>query len=186
MTISREDVAKLSKSHPAVAGAAVQEIQADDEKALQNRIKRHPRVQKALTEFQKDVEASRNIRQALLDARHDASGEKTGNEPEICQSNEKDHYRKVSSAEPQCPVRDDSLEPTARKEENAGIVSVRLVSFRRRLIDPDNLCAKYFIDACRYLGFLHGDAAKDIEFSIRQEKVETDQEERTEIEIEYP
>lgn len=72
------------------------------------------------------------------------------------------------------------------KEKNAGRVLVRVISYRRRLIDRDNLFAKYFIDACRYSGVIREDSAKEVEMDIDQEQVQTQEEERTEITIEYP
>jgi hypothetical protein len=92
----------------------------------------------------------------------------------------------ASSPEPQQAVRDEPLAADARKESHPGRVSVRVVSYRRRLIDPDNLCPKFHIDACRYAGFIKDDSAKEIEYSIRQEQVPTKDLERTEITIETP
>jgi hypothetical protein len=60
---------------------------------------------------------------------------------------------------------------------------VRIVSLRRRLLDPDNLCPKYFIDGLRYSGLIPGDRPQDIILEVRQEKVSSKENERTEIEI---
>lgn len=73
--------------------------------------------------------------------------------------------------------------PDAGKEKNPGRCAVRIISCRRRLIDPDNLCPKFFIDALRYEGVIAGDSAKHIVYSIEQRKVKSQKEERTIIEI---
>jgi hypothetical protein len=61
---------------------------------------------------------------------------------------------------------------------------VRVTSFRRRLLDEDNLCEKYVVDCCRYAGFLPGDAPSTTHIETRQEKVRSKAEERTEVLIE--
>lgn len=63
-------------------------------------------------------------------------------------------------------------------------VRVRVTSFRVRLLDPDNLCPKYFIDCLRYANCIRDDRQQDITLEVRQEKVESKLLERTEIVIE--
>lgn len=63
---------------------------------------------------------------------------------------------------------------------------VRVVSFRRRLLDEDNICEKYHIDALRYLGVLASDAPGHTQIITSQTKVKTKGEERTVIEITIP
>lgn len=70
-----------------------------------------------------------------------------------------------------------------RKAGYAGRCAVRVTSYRKRLSDPDNLCAKYFVDALRYAGVLYDDRQIDIDFSIRQNKVKEESQEKTLIEI---
>lgn len=65
----------------------------------------------------------------------------------------------------------------------AGRVSVCIKSYRRRLLDPDNLIGKYFLDACRYSRIIRGDRPEDIQFQVSQEKVASKDQERTEITI---
>lgn len=93
-------------------------------------------------------------------------------------------------SKPERPVRHEPLGSEAGKESHAsgvsGRVRVRVLSYRRRLIDPDNLTAKYFVDACRYSGLIRDDTAKEIEFTVGQVKVATKAEQRTEIEIVTP
>jgi len=88
--------------------------------------------------------------------------------------------------QPERAVRHESLGQEAREESHSGRVSVRVTSYRRRLLDPDNLCPKYFVDACRYAGFIRDDTAEEIEFTVGQVKVKAKEEERTEITIEMP
>ena len=86
---------------------------------------------------------------------------------------------------PQCAVRNEPLAAKKRKTRHPGRRLVRVTSFRIRSVDPDNLCAKWFIDALRYAGILYDDTAEDIDYQISQEKVKQG-EDRTEIEITYP
>lgn len=74
----------------------------------------------------------------------------------------------------------------ARKNEgpNPARFFVRVTSFRRRLLDEDNLCEKYFVDCCRYAGLLPGDDAGQARIVTTQEKVGRKEDERTEIVIE--
>jgi hypothetical protein len=84
---------------------------------------------------------------------------------------------------PEPPVRH---EPVAEKAREAGDTSrfhVRVVSFRRKLCDPDNLCPKYFIDCLRYAEIIPDDRPQDITLEVRQEKVKRKEDERTDIEI---
>lgn len=87
------------------------------------------------------------------------------------------------SPEPQQVVRHESVGPAPRKESHASRCVVRVVSFRRRLLDPDNLCPKYFIDALRYNQIIPNDRLEDIELQTAQVKVSRRQDERTEITI---
>lgn len=74
------------------------------------------------------------------------------------------------------------------KEEGKASHSIRLLvrvtSFRRRLLDTDNLTPKYFVDCLRYCGILSDDTEAEIDLRISQKKVSSKEEERTEIEIE--
>ena len=62
---------------------------------------------------------------------------------------------------------------------------VRICSFRRRLLDSDNLIggSKYFIDGLRHAGLIPDDRPQDITLEVCQEKVKRKEDERTEIEI---
>ena len=60
---------------------------------------------------------------------------------------------------------------------------VRVEAIRKRLLDEDNLCAKYHVDLCRYAGALPDDAPGTAHIEISQRKAEPKEEESTEIEI---
>lgn len=89
--------------------------------------------------------------------------------------------RETSRAESEQTLRPPSVEPPQGETLYSGRVSVRVVSYRRRLLDPDNLCAKWFLDACRYARLIRDDRPQDITYSVSQEKVACKEEERTEI-----
>lgn len=61
---------------------------------------------------------------------------------------------------------------------------VRVVSYRVRLLDEDNLCPKYHIDGLRYAGLIPSDAPDCTRIITTQEKVRSKDQERTEIVIE--
>lgn len=56
-------------------------------------------------------------------------------------------------------------------------------SFRRRLLDEDNLCCKYIVDLCRYAGIIPSDAPGTTTIKVCQEKVTKGEPEKTTIEI---
>lgn len=60
---------------------------------------------------------------------------------------------------------------------------VRVTSFRRRLIDEDNLCEKYVVDCCRHTGLLPGDGPAETKIEVCQVKAGKEETERTLIEI---
>jgi hypothetical protein len=91
--------------------------------------------------------------------------------------------RSSSRAVPEPPVRHEPVAAAEGEAENTDRVRVCVAGFRRRLCDPDNLCPKYFIDCLRYAGFIPDDRERDITLEVRQEKVKTKAEERTEITI---
>jgi hypothetical protein len=61
--------------------------------------------------------------------------------------------------------------------------SVHVTSYRKRLLDQDNLCCKYLVDLCRYAGILPSDAPGTAEIKVSQQKVGPKEPERTTIEI---
>lgn len=74
----------------------------------------------------------------------------------------------------------------------SGRVVVRLTFYRHRLADYGEECSraiseKAIIDGLCYAGILSGDSGKEIRYEDGgQKKVESDEEERTEVEIFYP
>ena len=91
--------------------------------------------------------------------------------------------RKASRAQPEQAIRHESLAKNKGKTIHPDRIQLRIVSYRRRLIDPDNLCPKYFIDCLRYAGFIFDDSETHITLVTSQEKVATKQEECTSIEL---
>lgn len=65
-------------------------------------------------------------------------------------------------------------------------VSVRIVSYRSRLADPDNISGKAALDGCVHCGILRDDSTKEIASyrADEQIKVKNASEEKTEIVIE--
>ena len=60
---------------------------------------------------------------------------------------------------------------------------VRVTSVRRRLLDEDNLAAKFFTDGCRYAGVLPSDAPGKTSVIEDQRQVKSKTDECTEIRI---
>jgi hypothetical protein len=69
------------------------------------------------------------------------------------------------------------------QEANPSRFLVRVTSFRRRLLDEDNLCEKFHVDCCRYAGLLPSDAPGQTRIEVAQFTVKDEADERTEIEI---
>lgn len=88
---------------------------------------------------------------------------------------------RTQGAVTQQAVCDEPLAEAAREESHSKRFRIRVTSFRSRLIDPDNLCPKYFIDCCRYAGLIPNDTSEDIVLEVAQQKSSS---ERTEITIE--
>lgn len=88
-----------------------------------------------------------------------------------------------SSAKPEQVVCHDALAAAPREEGHGPRFHIGIVSFRRRLIDPDNLCGKYFVDCLRRHNAIPDDSASVVEYSIRQEKVAKKEDERTELAV---
>lgn len=96
-------------------------------------------------------------------------------------TNQASHERQPSP-KPEQIVRDEPM----GKEEAEGQYTRRRVSItshRVRLLDPDNLCIKYHVDGLRYAGVIRDDTTNDIELFVKQHKVATRKEEKTEIEV---
>ena len=80
-------------------------------------------------------------------------------------------------------VCDESVAAEEGETGYAGRVRVCVVSYRRRLTDPDNLTPKYFLDCLRDSKLIRDDSAKQIELFVSQEKVKAKSDEGTAISI---
>lgn len=79
-----------------------------------------------------------------------------------------------------------SIRPKDGATPNTRRCVVRVKVFRRRLTDTGNDCWKYHLDALRYIGWLADD--NDATIKLEEEphaKVESNEEERVEITLEY-
>ena len=77
-------------------------------------------------------------------------------------------------------------EPLAKEQvqEKAGAkFLVRITSFRRRLLDEDNLCEKFAVDVCRYAGALPSDSPDVAKIEVTQVKVGSKERECVRIQI---
>jgi hypothetical protein len=92
--------------------------------------------------------------------------------------------RKASSPVVERPACHEPLEAVQAQAPDTGRILVRVTSFRRRLLDEDNLAEKYFVDCCRYAGLLASDAPDKTRIEVRQVKARSKEEEETVIEIE--
>jgi hypothetical protein len=83
--------------------------------------------------------------------------------------------------------RNPSNEPVAKGKAAAfdTPVGVRIVSYRSRLADPDNISGKAAVDGCVHCGILRDDSAKEIASyrADEQVKVKDASDEKTEIVI---
>jgi len=86
---------------------------------------------------------------------------------------------------PERPVCHEPLATNKGETSHTSRIHVSIISYRRRLLDPDNLCPKYFIDCLRYAGFLQDDREEDITLQVSQVKVKGKDQERTEIELSW-
>ena len=86
---------------------------------------------------------------------------------------------------PEPVVRHEPMGADKGKTQSATRFAVGITSFRMRELDPDNLAGgcKYVVDALRYGRLIPNDSPKDIDLTIRQKKVASKEQERTEIEI---
>lgn len=85
---------------------------------------------------------------------------------------------------PKCPTGYKPIPPSGDERSHPTKFLVSVTSFRRRLLDEDNLVAKWHVDALRYAGILPSDAPDQAKISVGQEKVKTEEEECTVITIE--
>ena len=95
------------------------------------------------------------------------------------------YLRKVAGSKPESSLCHEPLGPVQGEAPNPGRCSIRIVSCRRRWLDPDNLCVKYFIDALRYAGVIEDDTNWHIILEVSQTKVGSRNQEGTMIDIQW-
>lgn len=76
---------------------------------------------------------------------------------------------------------DAALDPAQAQAIHTGRVLVRVTSFRKRLLDEDNLCEKYHLDCLRYAGIIQDDSAAKAKIEVSQVKIGSKEKERIEI-----
>lgn len=79
---------------------------------------------------------------------------------------------------------DGSLAASKTSKGSKRRFSVRIVSYRKRLCDADNLCAKRLCDLVRRVGAFPDDSPEYIDLSVSQKKIGKEEEEWTEIIVE--
>ena len=93
--------------------------------------------------------------------------------------------RELPSAKPERHVKHEPLAAADKEKGDAAPCKVSIISYRRRLLDIDNLYGgvKWFVDALRYEGVIRDDDPQSITLHVSQVKVKTKQEQVTVIEI---
>ena len=94
--------------------------------------------------------------------------------------------RAGQSAKPESTVRNESMAKVQREKEAPKCRILRIISYRTRTCDTDNLCPKWIVDALRYSKLIEDDTPEHIELQVRQEKVAHRSKEKTTLEIEIP
>lgn len=96
--------------------------------------------------------------------------------------NENHHHNSGASPEPQCSDRARKLALARQaQKDSAERIHLRIISVRKRLLDPDNLVPKWTIDALRYCGIIRGDEPDKITLETSQRKAAKGEEEHTEV-----
>ena len=80
-------------------------------------------------------------------------------------------------------IRTPSLGEKKAERPNSSRFLVRVTSFRRRLLDEDNLCEKYHVDLCRYANVISCDSPDKVKIEVGQEKVGSKEIEKTLVEV---
>ena len=79
-----------------------------------------------------------------------------------------------------------TLAKDEEQEGGADRVHLRIVSIRKRLLDPDNLSVKWLIDCLRYSRIIQGDEPDKITLQVEQRKCAKGEAEATQIYITLP
>ena len=72
------------------------------------------------------------------------------------------------------------------EEADSSRIHLRIVSIRKRLLDPDNLSPKWIIDCLRYSKIIRGDEPDKITLQVEQRKCAKGEAEATQIWITLP
>jgi hypothetical protein len=91
----------------------------------------------------------------------------------------------ASSAVMECSSWNGTLATPKVKASDTGRFLVNVTSYRRRLLDEDNLSEKYFCDLCRYAGIIPDDTPDRTQIKVSQIKVTSKEEEKTVVEVYY-
>jgi hypothetical protein len=78
---------------------------------------------------------------------------------------------------------DAALVPAEVKIPDSGRFLVLVTSYRRRLLDEDNLCEKFHVDCCRYAGCIPSDSPAQTKIEVCQVKVGEKDQEFTRVQI---
>jgi hypothetical protein len=91
------------------------------------------------------------------------------------------------TSQPEQDVRPAVVDQAPGKDQSDERISVSIVMFRVRLLDPDNAygSAKPLIDCLRKVDLIPDDSEKEIDLSVTQQKVNHFAEQRTELKITY-
>jgi hypothetical protein len=101
--------------------------------------------------------------------------------PEELRNYENKNRRVPPSPVAEPAVQNEPLGQDGGEKEDTKRIAVRVVSFRQKLLDPDNPVIKYFVDGLRYSGLIPNDRQEDITVEVGQKKVAHKEDERTEI-----
>jgi len=72
------------------------------------------------------------------------------------------------------------------KAQSPSRVHLRFESVRTRLLDPDNISAKWTLDALRYAGIIRGDEPDKITIEVCQRKAQKGEAEHTVVTMTFP
>ena len=89
-----------------------------------------------------------------------------------------------ANPKPKSNIQTKPLATVQTKKVNPRCRILRIVSYRTRTCDKDNLFTKWHIDALRYAGIIEDDSPEHIELQVSQKKVEHLNQERTEVQLE--
>lgn len=85
----------------------------------------------------------------------------------------------------ECRIGNEPLEKNKVEKRDTGRYVISIIAVRKRLLDTDNLCAKFHTDALRYSSIISSDAPDKTTITTTQRKCENGEEEHIIITIEY-